>query len=214
MSAPFDDRPPGPGEYRARGDLVRSLVPGAVLAAVPAARAAAEAEGHRLRFDFLDDAAVLELLRLRHLDEAALHRAGVRLGVPTALVAFALFAGWGAYAQHWEPGRDQYLYYGLCGAVGVLVVVLYAVTLTRHWGSRPRQRVRARAAAYRRIAHLARDGGAPLPDAYPHYGPYPFAARYRPEAATDDGDGGAADLDMPADRRGGPPGAPDGKGPR
>ncbi|WP_225987249.1 hypothetical protein [Streptomyces spectabilis] len=212
MPAPFDEPLLGPGEYRARGDIVRSLVPGAVLAAVPEARAAAGAEGRRLRFDFLDDAAVLELLRLRHLDEAALHRAGMRLGIPTALVSFALFAGWGAYVQHWGPGRDQYLYYGLCGAAGVLVVALYAVTLTRHWGSRPRRNVRARAAAYRRIAHLARDGGAELPDSYPHYGPYPFAATFHPEAA--DAGAGADGLDdMPADRRGGPPGAPDGKGP-
>lgn len=185
-----EDREPGPGEYRARGNIIRQMVPGELLASVPAAREVADAEGRRVHFDFLDDEAVLKLLRLRHLDEARLHSAGMKLGVPSALVLVGLFLYWGGYVQYWESSKSQTLYYAAAGGVVALIVLLYVITLTRHWGNRPRQKVRARAAAYRKFAHAAAGGGADLPDFYPHYGPYPFAANFHADAA---------DLELPSE---------------
>lgn len=177
-----NDREPGPWEYRAREGIIRTMVPGEVLAAVPAAREAAEAEGRRLRFDFLDDEAVLTLLRLRHIDDTQLHNAGKRLAWPTALILFGLFAYWGAYVQYWESARNQALYYAAAGVVVAGLVAFFVGTLIRQWGNRPRQKVRARAAAYRKIAHIAAENGGDVPAFYPHYGPYPFAANFHPEA--------------------------------
>ncbi|WP_328342185.1 hypothetical protein [Streptomyces violaceus] len=180
MSA--EDREPGPGEYRARGSIIRKMVPGDVLASAPEAREVAEAEGRRLQFDFFDDEAVLRLLRLRHLDEAKLRSSGMKLGIPAAVALFALFAYWGSYARYWEDPKSQTLYYAAAGAVVALIILLYVVSLTRHWGNRARQKVRARAAAYRKIAHTATRAGVSLPDFYPHYGPYPFAANFHADA--------------------------------
>ncbi|MFJ1972976.1 hypothetical protein ACIO93_30400 [Streptomyces sp. NPDC087903] len=182
MSDSDEDREPGPGEYRARAGIIRKMVPGETLAVAPQTRELAEAEGRRLQFDFLDDEAVLKLLRLRYLDEAKLHSAGMKLGIPSAFALFGLFAYWGSYVRYWEDSKSQTMYYAGAAAAVALIVLLYVVSLTRHWGNRARQKVRARAAAYRKIAHVAVRHGAELPDFYPHYGPYPFAANFHSDA--------------------------------
>ncbi|WP_223832931.1 hypothetical protein [Streptomyces venezuelae] len=176
------DRDPGPWEYRAREGIIRKMVPGDVIAAVPAATEAARTEGSRLQFDFFDDEAVLKMLRLRHIDETQLHNAGKRLAWPTALILFGTFAYWGAYAQYWESDRNKSLFYAGAGAVIACLVVFFVGTLIRQWGNRPRQKVRARAAAYRKIMHIAAENGGDVPAFYPHYGPYPFAANFHAEA--------------------------------
>ncbi|CAL9455484.1 hypothetical protein SUDANB23_02521 [Streptomyces sp. enrichment culture] len=51
----------------------------------------------------------------------------------------------------------------------------------KHWGDPVRQNPRARAARTAEIAHIARQEGVEIPAHYPHYGPYPFAATFRPE---------------------------------
>ncbi|MCF3123805.1 hypothetical protein IPZ68_29465 [Streptomyces arenae] len=175
-------RDPGPWEYRAREGIIRKMIPGEVFAAVPAAREFAETEGRRLHFDFFDDEAVLKMLRLRRIDENQLYSAGYRLAWPTALILFGVFAYWGAYAQYWESPRSQSLFYAGAGVLIAGLVVFIIGTLVRQWGNRPRQKVRARAAAYRKIAHIAAENGADVPTFYPHYGPYPFAANFHPEA--------------------------------
>ncbi|WP_371669812.1 hypothetical protein OG985_20530 [Streptomyces sp. NBC_00289] len=177
-----DDRELEPDEYRARAGIIRKMVPGANLAAVPAARELGESEGRRLEFDFFDDDAVLKMLRLRYLDQEKLNSAGMWLGIPAAFALVGMFVYWGGYVQYWESSKNQTLYYAACGAVVAFIVLLYVITLTRHWGNRPRQKVRARAAAYRAIAHVAVRHGAELPEFYPHYGPYPFAANFHSDA--------------------------------
>ncbi|QEU92566.1 hypothetical protein [Streptomyces kanamyceticus] len=176
------DREPGPWEYRAREGFIRKLIPGEVIAAVPAARKAAEVEGRRVQFDFLDDEAVLKMLRLRSIDDEQLISAGKRAGYPTAFILFGLFVYWGAYVQAWESDRNKSLFYAGAGAIVAVTLLLFVVTLVRQWGNRPRQKVRARAAAYRKIAHIAAENGGDIPTFYPHYGPYPFAANFHPEA--------------------------------
>lgn len=186
------DREPGPWEYKAREGIIRKMIPGDVIAAVPAAREAAASEGRRLQFDFFDDEAVLKLLRLRHIDDKQMQSAGVKAGIPTALILFGLFVYWGAYVQYWESARNQSLFYAGAGVVVALTLAFFVTMLVRQWSNRPRQKVRARAAAYRKIAHIAAENGGDVPTFYPHYGPYPFAANFHADAA---------ELDLPEKNR-------------
>ncbi|MFJ6566077.1 hypothetical protein ACIQNU_01530 [Streptomyces sp. NPDC091292] len=176
------EQPLGPQEYKARGGIVRTQIPGEVLTASPAARQAAEEAGREVRFDFLDDAAVLKLLRLRHLDDVQLHKTGMRWAFPVVLVLAGPILYWGAYVQYWESSRSQTLYYAASAAVICVVVCGYALAAIRLWSHRGWQKVRARAAAYRKIAHIAARNGTELPAFYPHYGPYPFAANFHADA--------------------------------
>ncbi|MEV8016832.1 hypothetical protein AB0O76_10885 [Streptomyces sp. NPDC086554] len=186
------DREPGPWEYRAHKGIIRKMIPGDVIAAVPAALEAAESEGRRLQFDFLDDDAVLKMLRLRHIDDVQLQNSGLKAGIPTALILSGLFFYWGAYVQYWESARKQSLFYAGAGLVIACTLAFFAVMAIRQWSNRPRQKVRARAAAYRKIAHIAAENGGDVPAFYPHYGPYPFAANFHADAA---------DLDLPEKNR-------------
>ncbi|MFJ4920138.1 hypothetical protein [Streptomyces sp. NPDC088725] len=185
-----DENELGEWEYNARADIVRKLVPGEVLTSVPAARKAAEEAGRAVQFDFLDDHAVLKMLRLRHLDEAKLFSTGMKVGFPLAilLAGFALY--WGAYVRYWESSKDQTIYYAAGGCVVGAMFILFVVTAIRHWSNHGRQKVRARAREYRKIAHVARAAGAKIPKHYPHYGPYPFAANFHADAE---------EIDLPAE---------------
>lgn len=171
-----------------RGGEAHRMVSAEVLAAIPAARAAAERAGARLDIDFLDDDAVLRMLRLRHLDELAMFRAGAVHGVPLAFVGTGLFLYWAAYVRYWETARPQQIYLAAAAVVLGIQLILFVRSGVSVWRDRGRQNVRARAAAYREIAHIARHGGADIPAFYPHYGPYPFAATYRR---------GAKELELP-----------------
>lgn len=169
-----------------RGGEVVTLVGGDVLAAVPEARRAAEESRQELRFDFLDDSAVLALLRRRHQDEEAMFRAGLAHGMPLALVGFGAAIYWGGVAQYWETSTHRTAYLAVAGVVVAVQLILFVRSAASHWGDPVRQNLRARARRYREIAHLARSAGAEVPAHYPHYGPYPFAAKFRPEADDHD----------------------------
>ncbi|MGC0330238.1 hypothetical protein RKD23_003228 [Streptomyces sp. SAI-170] len=172
----------GPREFIGRrGGEVVTLVDGSVLAAVPEAKRVAEEAGRELRFDFLDDDAVLELLRRRHEDEEDMFHAGLVHGVPLALVGFGAVVYWGGVAQYWETAASRTVYLAVAGAVVITQLFFFVRSALSHWGDPVRQNLRARAARYREIAHHARRGGADVPAFYPHYGPYPFAAKFRPE---------------------------------
>ncbi|MFF1764056.1 hypothetical protein [Streptomyces sp. NPDC058249] len=179
------DEPTELGEWefigRRGGDPVR-LVPGEVIAAVPEARSLAEQAGRELRFDFLDDTAVLGMLRLRHLDEEKMFNAGFALGVPLAIIGFGGGVYWGGVAQYWESSSAQTIYLAAMAAAVLLLLTLFVRSAVSHWGDRSRQSLRARAKRYRDVAHAARRGGADIPVHYPHYGPYPFAATFHPDA--------------------------------
>ncbi|MFI9751060.1 hypothetical protein [Streptomyces collinus] len=164
-----------------RGGDVATLVSGSVIAAVPEADRAAKAAGQELRFDFLDDRAVLDLLRRRHEDEEDMFKAGAVHGVPLALVGTAAVLYWAAVAQYWEVAASRNAFLAIAAIVLVTQIFFFVRSAKSHWGDLVRQNLRARAVAYRKIAHIARRGGADIPAHYPHYGPYPFAATFRPE---------------------------------
>lgn len=166
-----------------RGGKPTQLVPGETIFAVPAARSLAEEASRELRFDFFDDHAVLRLLRLRHRDEEDLFDAGFKMGVPLALVGFGAAVYWGGVAQYWESGTSRTVYLAAAAAIVTGLLVTFVRTAVRQWGDPVRQNLRARARKYRELAHVARKGGADVPAFYPHYGPYPFAAKFRPDVA-------------------------------
>ncbi|MEQ8142812.1 hypothetical protein [Streptomyces sp. OP7] len=165
---------------RRGGDTV-TLVDGAVIAGVPEAKQAAEEAGRELRFNFLDDEAVLDLLRRRHADEEEMFSAGFKHGVPLALVGFGAVVYWGGVAQYWETPASRNAYLAVAAVVVLTQIFFFVRSAMKHWGDPVRQNLRARAAKYREIAHIARRGGAEIPAHYPHYGPYPFAATFRAE---------------------------------
>ncbi|WP_298561298.1 hypothetical protein [Streptomyces luteogriseus] len=177
-----EDHDLGPWEFIGRrGGDTATLVGGSVIADVPEARRAAEEARRELRFDFLDDRAVLELLRRRHRDEEDMFNAGFVHGVPLALVGLGAVLYWAGVAQYWETAAPRNAYLAVAITVVVTQFFFFVRSAMSHWGDPVRQNLRARAARYRKIAHIARRGGADIPAHYPHYGPYPFAATFRPE---------------------------------
>lgn len=166
-----------------RGGEVVTLVGGSVLSTVPEAKQAAEKAHRELRFDFLDDRAVLDLLHRRHDDEEDMFRAGLVHGVPLALVGSGAAVYWGGVAQYWETSAARTVYLAIAAAVVGTQLLFFVRAALSVWGDPVRQNLRARARGYREIAHIARRGGADVPAHYPHYGPYPFAAKFRPEVA-------------------------------
>ncbi|MFF4549827.1 hypothetical protein ACFY1J_37310 [Streptomyces sp. NPDC001406] len=164
-----------------RGGEVVTLIGGSVIAAVPEARRAAEQAGRELRFDFLDDRAVLALLRRRHVDEEDMFKAGFAHGVPLALVGFGATIYWGGVAQHWDTAVARTIYLAVVAAVVGTQLFFFVRSAMSHWGDPVQQNLRARARRYREIARIARREGADIPAHYPHYGPYPFAAKFHPE---------------------------------
>ncbi|GAA4302396.1 hypothetical protein GCM10023086_18720 [Streptomyces venetus] len=182
-----DEQELGQWEFIGRrgGDVV-TLVSGSVIAAVPEANRAAEEARRKLRFDFLDDRAVLSLLRRRHDDEQDMFRAGFAHGVPLALVGFGAVLYWGGVALYWESPAARTAYLAVAAVVLVTQLFFFVRSARSHWGDPVRQNLRARARSYREIAHIARRGGADIPAHYPHYGPYPFAATFRPEVDDDE----------------------------
>jgi hypothetical protein len=123
------------------------------------------------------------MLRRRHLDEEDMFNAGFKHGVPLALVGSGAALYWGAVAQYWETAASRNAYLAVAAAVLVTQFFFFVRSARSHWGDPVQQNLRARAAKYRKIAHIARRGGADIPAHYPHYGPYPFAATFRPEVA-------------------------------
>ncbi|MEV0639629.1 hypothetical protein AB0I77_32785 [Streptomyces sp. NPDC050619] len=169
-----------------RGGEPARLVPGEVIAAIPAAKTQAEQAGKELRFDFLDDQVVLRMLRLRHRDEEAMFNAGLKIGVPLAIIGFGAAVYWGGVVQFWESSTARIAYAVAAGIVVLALLAVYVRTAMAHWGDPVRQNLRARARKYRELAHLARREGADIPAHYPHYGPYPFAANFHPDADVAD----------------------------
>ncbi|MGW1713658.1 hypothetical protein [Streptomyces sp. NPDC002156] len=165
-----------------RGGEVVTLVSGSVISAVPEAKQAAEKARRELRFDFLDDQAVLALLHRRHSDEEDMFKAGLVHGVPLALVGSGATVYWGGVAQYWENSAARTVFLAVAAAVVGVQFLFFVRSALSVWGDPVRQNLRARARSYREIAHIARRRGADVPAHYPHYGPYPFAAKFHPEA--------------------------------
>ncbi|MEU8732958.1 hypothetical protein AB0C68_26680 [Streptomyces tendae] len=171
-----------------RGGAVSRLVPGEVLFADPQVKVRAQAAGRELLFDFTDDRAVLRMLRSRHDDEEVMFGNGAKWGVPLAVIGLFAVIYWAGVVRYWESSAARSGYLAIALVLILLLVFLFIRSAVKTWGDRSRQNLRSRAHKYRELAHAARRAGMDVPNHYPHYGPYPFAANFHRETALAESD--------------------------
>ncbi|MEU1128417.1 hypothetical protein ABZ383_00885 [Streptomyces sp. NPDC005900] len=169
------------GQFVDDGGEVHDLIPATVIASVPEAREAAERYGRAVRFDFLDDQAVLEMLYRRSEDTG---KAGV-LGCLFVLPLFVFGAGAWPFWDLVASQRPRSFQIGFIVADTVIVLgALLALFLLRRRSllDKSNRNMRCRARLYRKIVVIARNGGADIPLLYPHYGMYITSRKFYPEA--------------------------------
>ncbi|MZG14106.1 hypothetical protein GUR47_18065 [Streptomyces tendae] len=166
-----------------RGGAVSRLVPGEVLFADPQVKVCAQAAGRELLFDFTDDRAVLSMLRSRHDDEEVMFSNGTKWGVPLAVIGLFAVIYWAGVVRYWESSAARNGYLAIASVLILLLVFFFIRSAVKTWGDKSRQNLRSRAHKYRELAHAARRAGMDVPNRYPHYGPYPFAANFHRETA-------------------------------
>ncbi|MGW2682597.1 hypothetical protein ACWC6I_05460 [Streptomyces sp. NPDC001414] len=161
---------------------VHQLIPSSVIAAVPAAKAAAERFGQEVRFDFLDDRAVHWMLFQRREDTEKGGFLGCLLAIPVFVLGFGAWPFWDLVAS--EKSRAFQAAFVAADAL-LLVAFALAVFLLRLPDLRNHtvRNMRCRARLYRKIAGIARRGGADIPALYPYYGMYASSRKFFPEAS-------------------------------
>lgn len=170
------------GTFADDSGTVHQMVPASVIAAVPAARAAAERFGREARFDFLDDRAVHWMLFQRREDTEQGGLLGCLLAIPIFILGFGAWPFWDLVASE----RSRAFQAAFLTADAVLFVALSAaVFLLRLPDLRDHtvRNTRCRARLYRRLVGIARRGGADIPTLYPYYGMYASSQKFFPEAA-------------------------------
>lgn len=157
------------------------LVPASVIAAVPAAREAAEAYGRAVRFDFLDDRAVHRLLVQRRGDTEKGSLVGCFLAVPLFVFGVGAWPFWDLVAS--QRPRPFQLAFFCVDALIILASLFAAYRLRGPDAADPALRnMRCRVRLYRKIVGIARRGGADIPRLYPYYGMYATSRKFFPEA--------------------------------
>jgi hypothetical protein len=163
-------------------------VPGEILFADPQVKLRAQTAGRELLFDFTDDRAVLSMLRSRHDDEEVMFGNGAKWGIPLAVIGLFAVLYWAGVVRYWESSSARSGYLAVASVLIMLLVFFFVRSAVKTWGNRSRQNLRARAHKYRELAHAARRAGVDVPNHYPHYGPYPFAADFHRETALAESD--------------------------
>ncbi|MBM7169955.1 hypothetical protein JQK87_16325 [Streptomyces sp. G44] len=169
------------GQFVDDGGEVHDLIPSTVIASVPAAKDAAERYGREVRFDFLDDRAVLHMLYRRSEDTG---KAGV-LGCLFVLPLFVFGAGAWPFWDLVASQKPRPFQIGFIVAEAVIVGgLLLALFLLRRRSllDKTNRNTRCRARLYRKIVVIARNGGADIPLLYPYYGMYATSRKFYPEA--------------------------------
>ncbi|CAM5646670.1 putative protein OS=Streptomyces tendae OX=1932 GN=GUR47_18065 PE=4 SV=1 [Streptomyces tendae] len=123
------------------------------------------------------------MLRSRHDDEEAMFRTGVNWGIPLAVIGLFAVIYWAGVARYWESSVARGGYLVIASLLIILLAFFFIRGAVKIWGNKSRQNLRARAHKYRELAHAARKAGVDVPNHYPHYGPYPFAANFHRQAA-------------------------------
>lgn len=169
------------GQFVDDDGVVHDLIPSSVIAAVPAARKAAEKYGSDVRFNFLDDNAVLWLLFQRREDTAKAQLLGCLFTLPLIVFGVGAWPFWDLVASQ-KPRPFQIGFFVadaliLCG----LLIVIYRVR-RRSLLDETIRNVRCRVRLYRKIVVIARRGGADIPAFYPHYGMYITSRKFFPDA--------------------------------
>ncbi|MFG2647287.1 hypothetical protein [Streptomyces sp. NPDC048436] len=171
----------GRGTFVDDSGTEHDLVPSAVIAAVPAAREAAESYGREVRFDFLDDRAVHWMLFQRRKDTEKGSLVGCLLAVPLFIFGVGAWPFWDLVAS--QKGRPFQAAFICVDAAIVIASLVVAYRLRHPDVADPAMRnMRCRARLYRKIVGIARDGGADIPRLYPYYGMYATSRKFFPEA--------------------------------
>ncbi|MFD4599113.1 hypothetical protein ACFWPQ_13900 [Streptomyces sp. NPDC058464] len=161
---------------------VREMIPSSVIAAVPAAKAAAEQYGREVQFDFLDDRAVHWLLFQRREDTEKGSVLGCLLAIPILVLGFGAWPFWDLVAS--EKSRAFQIAF-IAGDALLLIAFSVGIFLLRLPDLRNHtvRNMRCRVRLYRQIVTIARRGGADIPSLYPYYGMYASSRKFFPEAA-------------------------------
>ncbi|MEU3172033.1 hypothetical protein [Streptomyces sp. NPDC007000] len=169
------------GEFVDDQGTVHNMVSSSVIAAVPEARAAAEAYGREVRFDFLDDIAVHWMLFQRREDTAKAGLLGCLFVIPLFIFGLGAWPFWDLVAS--QKTRQFQIAFIVVDALIVGALVLGAYLMRRRTLLDPVIRnVRCRARLYRKIVGIARRGGADIPRLYPYYGMYATSRKFFSEA--------------------------------
>jgi hypothetical protein len=169
------------GQFMGDDGGVHNMVSSSLIAAVPAAKAAAEKYGREVRFDFLDDKAVHWLLFHRWEDNRKWRGRGCLASIPLSVFGFGAWPFWDLVAsQKSRPFQIAFICVDALIVVGLLVgLYLWRRPSLRDPSAR---NVRIRARRYREIAGIARRGGADIPATYPYYGMYASSRKFFPDA--------------------------------
>ncbi|AWW38227.1 hypothetical protein ADL00_25415 [Streptomyces sp. AS58] len=161
--------------------MTHTMVPSAAIAAVPAARAAAERHGREVRFDFLDDRAVHWMLYQRREETSKAGAQGCLLAVPVFVLGFGAWPFWDLVAS--QKSREFQIGFVVVDALLLLVLGgLILLWRLRDLRDESLRNTRCRARLYRKIVGIARSGGADIPRLYPYYGMYATSRKFFPEA--------------------------------
>ncbi|WP_406474647.1 hypothetical protein [Streptomyces sp. NBC_01615] len=157
------------------------MIPSSVIAAVPAAKAAAERYGREVRFDFLDDRAVHWMLFQRREETEKSSLQGCLLAFPIFIFGVGAWPFWDLVAS--ERSRQFQIGFIVVDAL-LLVATTAPLFLSRLRDVREKtlRNTRCRARLYREIVGIARRGGADIPRLYPYYGMYATSRKFFPEA--------------------------------
>ncbi|MFD7685272.1 hypothetical protein [Streptomyces sp. NPDC059781] len=169
------------GKFADDQGTVHDMVPSAVIAAVPEARAAAEEYGREVRFDFLDDRAVHWMLFQRREDTEKAGILGCLFVVPLLVFGGGAWPFWDLVAS--EKSRQFQIAF-----IAIDALILCSLLLGAYLARRPSlfdpviRNTRCRARLYRKIVGIARKCGADIPRMYPYYGMYATSRKFFPEA--------------------------------
>ncbi|WP_328449520.1 hypothetical protein OG780_18270 [Streptomyces sp. NBC_00386] len=170
-----------PGQFVDDRGTVHDMVPSEVIAAVPAAQAAAERFGREVRFDFLDDRAVHWMLFQRRQDTEKASVLGCLAAIPLFVFGFGAWPFWDLVAS--GKSRQFQIAFIAVDALIVCASLVGTYLVRRRSLLDPTDRnVRCRARLYRKIAAIARQGGADVPRLYPYYGMYATSRTFYPDA--------------------------------
>ncbi|MFH8973034.1 hypothetical protein [Streptomyces sp. NPDC017890] len=170
-----------PGTFVDDQGTVHNMVPASVVAAVPAAKDAAERFGREVRFDFLDDEVVQWMLFQRREDTEKASLLGCLLVVPLFVFGVGAWPFWDLVAS--QKSRQFQITFIAVDAFIVCGAIIAGYLVRRRTLLDPVVRnVRCRARLYRKIVGVARKGGADIPRTYPYYGMYASSRKFFPEA--------------------------------
>lgn len=169
------------GQFVDDSGTVHNMVSSSVIAAVPAAKAAAERYGREVRFDFLDDQVVHWMLFQRREDTEKASCLGCLVALPLFVFGLGAWPFWDLVAS--QKSRQFQTAFIVVDALIVCASLVATYLARRRSLLDPTNRnVRCRARLYRKIIGIARQGGAEIPHLYPYYGMYVTSRKFFPDA--------------------------------